>query len=406
MLDRAETSCAPLPARECSEWPAALRPDKSRDGYSQDGDECEKYRRDHLVRWKEMSSRIVGVGWKLKDGRGRQRFVWCQVKKSKAKSKAPVEQARARLHHKSSYSTPNPPNTMPDDRPPIPLGASASTSNTPSIPLKKRSRPAHTKRHRAHTFQDDSSSSSDSEAEQSTRHKIITTYSSGPSDDERSSNRKTHRQRRPNPRSPPPREGQKNPQNGSKDGAADAPSKSKPVKWGLTINMKGKQKDQDPKARADARESTSGSSGNGKRQRDLDDEALEALVGTEPPKRIRYNSGDPDREPQAEDYKAIPIDDFGATLLRGFGWDGKMRGKVKEVTKHANLTGLGAKDAKEAEDLGAWNQKTSKDSRPVRLEDYNREQSKRREQLEDRHRDSYKRERERERDREREHRRR
>jgi hypothetical protein len=300
---------------------------------------------------------------------------------------------------------------MPDDGPPrvaIPLGASASTSTTPSIPLKKRSRPAHTKRHRANTFQDDSSSSG-SEAEPSTHHKIITTYSSGDSDPERRSSKKKPSSHRRNDRSSPHNDA-KHSQNGSKEDGADV-SEQKSVKWGLTINMKGagasKQKDREAKRRVDDREPKPGASGHGKRERDLDDEALDALVGAEPSKKSRYNPDDPNREPQPEDYRAIPIDDFGATLLRNFGWDGQMRGKVKQVVKHANLTGLGAKDVKGAEDLGAWNQKTSKDSRPVRLEDYQREQSKKREQLEDRHRDSYKREREREREMEweREHRR-
>ena len=92
-----------------------------------------------------------------------------------------------------------------------------------------------------------------------------------------------------------------------------------------------------------------------------------------------------------------------------------MRGKVKEVShKHANLAGLGAKDAKGAEELDAWNQKISgrggggSDSRgrPVRLEDYRREESKKKQRTEYRHGESsYKQEREREREREREHRR-
>nr|6RM8_C Chain C, Putative pre-mRNA splicing protein [Thermochaetoides thermophila DSM 1495]6RM9_C Chain C, Putative pre-mRNA splicing protein [Thermochaetoides thermophila DSM 1495]6RMA_B Chain B, Putative pre-mRNA splicing protein [Thermochaetoides thermophila DSM 1495]6RMB_D Chain D, Putative pre-mRNA splicing protein [Thermochaetoides thermophila DSM 1495]6RMC_C Chain C, Putative pre-mRNA splicing protein [Thermochaetoides thermophila DSM 1495]6RMC_D Chain D, Putative pre-mRNA splicing protein [ len=44
------------------------------------------------------------------------------------------------------------------------------------------------------------------------------------------------------------------------------------------------------------------------------------------------------------------VDDFGENLLRSFGWDGKMRGKVKEVKRYANLAGLGARNVKEAED--------------------------------------------------------
>jgi len=279
----------------------------------------------------------------------------------------------------------------------IPLGTSTAVHS-----IKKRSHPAHGKRHRAHALQDGSSSGSGDEPEQAVRHKVITTYSSGGSDDERENK---GNQRRRGERSPQSHNGpSKGHQDGGKDGSANV-LEEKPVKWGLTINMKGagKHKDREGKPQADNREPKLGGPGNGKRERDLDDEALDALVGTEPPRKNKYNPSNPDREPVLEDYRAIPIDDFGATLLRNFGWDGLMRGKVKEVAKHANLTGLGAKDAKGAEDLGAWNQKTSKDSRPVRLEDYQREQSKKREQLEDRHRDSYKREREREREKERQH---
>ena len=282
----------------------------------------------------------------------------------------------------------------------IPLGTSTAAHT-----IKKRSRPAHGKRHRAHALQDESSSESGDEPEQAVRHKVITTYSSGGSDDEHGS--KGNRRRRGGERSPQSHNGPtKGHQEGGKEGCADIQG-VKPVKWGLTINMKGagKHKDREGKPRVDNQEPKLGGPGNGKRERDLDDEALDALVGTEPPRKTKYNPSNPDREPVLEDYRAISIDDFGATLLRNFGWDGHMRGKVKEVTKHANLTGLGAKDAKGAEDLGAWNQKTSKDSRPVRLEDYQREQGKKRERLEDRHRDSYKREREREREKEREYRR-
>ncbi len=65
-----------------------------------------------------------------------------------------------------------------------------------------------------------------------------------------------------------------------------------------------------------------------------------------------------------------------------------------------NLTGLGSRGAKEAEDLGAWEQKKPKSRR---LDDFQREEEKRRQRRDERHGDnSYKRERERERDRARE----
>jgi hypothetical protein len=81
-----------------------------------------------------------------------------------------------------------------------------------------------------------------------------------------------------------------------------------------------------------------------------------------------------------------------------------MQGKVKEVQRHANLTGLGARSVKGAEDLGAWEQKngSSKDARRPRLDEHRRDEEKKRRRLEDQYgENSYKRERERERDRDR-----
>jgi hypothetical protein len=168
--------------------------------------------------------------------------------------------------------------------------------------------------------------------------------------------------------------------------------------------MKGKGKGEtkhngrESKSRTSIPESEEDSTGHKENTKSIDEEALDALMGSKPTKRKYIDSDTADRDPRPEDYKAVPIDDFGATLLKRFGWDGKMKGKVKEVTRHANLTGLGAKDAKGAEDLGAWNQKTAKDSRPVRLEDYQREERKKRQRVDDRYADSYKREKERERE--------
>ncbi|QSZ37665.1 hypothetical protein DSL72_008764 [Monilinia vaccinii-corymbosi] len=60
-----------------------------------------------------------------------------------------------------------------------------------------------------------------------------------------------------------------------------------------------------------------------------------------------------------EDYDAVPVEEFGAALLRGMGWDGKERKSGgKEVKRRPNLLGLGAKELKDAEELGAWVQKT------------------------------------------------
>ncbi|OAA56645.1 g-patch domain containing protein [Niveomyces insectorum RCEF 264] len=108
-----------------------------------------------------------------------------------------------------------------------------------------------------------------------------------------------------------------------------------------------------------------------------------------------------------DDYEAMPVEEFGAALLRGMGWDGKERGpRVKQVVRRPNQLGLGAKALKGAEDLGGWNHKSGGSSsgsaarpqRPPRLHEYRREEEKRREKREERYRDSYKGERDRERD--------
>ncbi|TPX08994.1 uncharacterized protein E0L32_009573 [Thyridium curvatum] len=148
---------------------------------------------------------------------------------------------------------------------------------------------------------------------------------------------------------------------------------------------------------------------------DPDREAMDALLGksSEKPTKdlviersgnentedsvFRRDFRDAPDESTLDDYEAMPVEEFGAALLRGMGWDGKPRGpKPKEVKRRANQLGLGAKELKGNEDLGAWNQKGGSKSRP-RLNDYKREEEKRRERRDERYHDSYKRERERER---------
>lgn len=293
----------------------------------------------------------------------------------------------------------------------IPLGPPSSSSNPHNI--KKRSRPTHTKRHRAHVLDEESESNSGGEQNEPVRREVITTYGSDASDHsdedrERRSNGHRSKRHKHDDRKSESRRGQEQDaprsasSNGGREAAADA--EQKPVKWGLTINTKGSGSGKDQRESKPRRERSGADSeeevrdGTQEKEKSLDDEALNALVGTDSKKQRRKpsNPSDPNGEPPLEDYRAVPIDDFGATLLRSFGWDGQMRGKMKEVTKHANLTGLGAKDARGAEDLGSWNQKVSKDSRPVRLEDYRGEQHKKRQRMEERHRGSYKEERERE----------
>ena len=114
-----------------------------------------------------------------------------------------------------------------------------------------------------------------------------------------------------------------------------------------------------------------------------------------------------------EDYERVPVEEFGAALLRGMGWKGEKKGQVRDVKRRQNLLGLGAKELKDAEELGAWVQKSDTkrlnerrgggsghgggDRRP-KVSEYKREKERREEKREERGGGGYRRERERERD--------
>ncbi|EWY86843.1 hypothetical protein FOYG_11213 [Fusarium oxysporum NRRL 32931] len=183
----------------------------------------------------------------------------------------------------------------------------------------------------------------------------------------------------------------------------------KGLKWGLTI--KEKTEDDNKDIGSESKEKPVSNDDDQKKpppKRTADDEAMEALLGNkeEDEKIIHPTEADAYRRDiqgagetsTLDDYEAMPVEEFGAALLRGMGWDGKPRGTVKEVKRRPNRIGLGAKELKGEEDLGGWNQSGKKNRRP-RLDEYRREESKRKEGR--RHEDSYKRERERERERDR-----
>ncbi|KAF5609191.1 pre-mRNA-splicing factor SPP2 [Fusarium pseudoanthophilum] len=182
----------------------------------------------------------------------------------------------------------------------------------------------------------------------------------------------------------------------------------KGIKWGLTI--KEKTEDAGKDVDSESKEKPVSSDANQKKpppKRTADDEALNALLGNkeEDKKIIHPTEEDAHRhdiqgagETTLDDYEAMPVEEFGAALLRGMGWDGKTGDKVKEVKRRPNRLGLGGTELKGEEDLGGWNQGGKKNRRP-RLDEYRREESKRKEGRS--HEDSYKRERERERERER-----
>ncbi|TVY23950.1 Pre-mRNA-splicing factor [Lachnellula hyalina] len=159
-----------------------------------------------------------------------------------------------------------------------------------------------------------------------------------------------------------------------------------------------------------------------------DDEALQALLGNEKSRKgpdliipahlseeTAYAHAIATAPPSStlEDYERVPIEEFGAALLRGMGWDGETKkdGKAKDIKRRQNLLGLGAKELEGAEELGAWVQKADvkrlkpagsgkgrgNGERRPRVSEYKREEERKREKREERGGGSYRSERERER---------
>lgn len=336
-------------------------------------------------------------------------------------------------------------------------GSSSSTSKKPSRPpqpsssLGKRQRPSH-------GLGGNSDSESEEDSPKHGRHERITAFGENGAElaksarDERDERRPAKRgpltiERQPNrdwkteARSRNQRSGRPSePQsagaqaNGSQKEVEPA-DQDKPIQWGLTITKKsspseGEQNgnDNDNEAlnsRADT-PAKEDSRATPEAPADPEKEAVKALLGETIDDKTKTRrvieraantvseddvfSRDFDDAPDVstlEEYEAMPVEEFGAALLRGMGWDGKDRGpKVKQVVRRPNQMGLGAKELKGAEDLGGWNHKSGtsggssshRKERPPRLHEYRREEDKRREKRDERYRDSYKAERDRERD--------
>ncbi|TVY37096.1 Pre-mRNA-splicing factor [Lachnellula occidentalis] len=157
-----------------------------------------------------------------------------------------------------------------------------------------------------------------------------------------------------------------------------------------------------------------------------DDEALQALLGNEKARKgsdliipahvseeTAYEHAIATAPPPStlEDYERVPIEEFGAALLRGMGWDGETKkdGKAKDIKRRQNLLGLGAKELEGAEELGAWVQKADvkrlkpagsgkgrgNGERRPRVSEYKREEERKREKREEKGGGSYRSERER-----------
>jgi hypothetical protein len=168
------------------------------------------------------------------------------------------------------------------------------------------------------------------------------------------------------------------------------------VQWGLTVTKKSMTLEQDGGGEIH-NSKTNGETGNQSglealverpREKTADELAIEALMGAKSEKKgpdlVIPTTTNSDREyarpiteedayrrairsapdvSTLEDYERVPVEEFGAALLRGMGWKegDEKKGSVarpKDVKRRQNLLGLGATELKGAEELGAWVQKS------------------------------------------------
>lgn len=260
------------------------------------------------------------------------------------------------------------------------------------------------KRHRS-TFDDDSDSDSNESGD--AQHETITHFGAEGAEniaektqdrDERRTS--DHHAADANANAP----GEDHPAGSAERKEAETDETEEPLKYGLTISKKPRQTEKTEPVHLGDGEAT-------REPKTADEQAMDALLGKEPakPRLLHRTEDEAYRDatasaPEVDDlatYDAIPVEGFGASLLKGQGWDGKMRGpKSKEIKKRPNGMGLGAKKLKVEEDLGSWDSKGKSERRP-RLDEYRRESDRERSRRDGRYRDSYKNERDRERDRDR-----
>ena len=172
----------------------------------------------------------------------------------------------------------------------------------------------------------------------------------------------------------------------ARSGDVEVPQEEE-IKWGLTVKSKEeREKEAEERAAREANREVKKDDGEMKkaeiveRVKTEDEMALDALLGksskpkgpdlviksgpdttytadTEGDAYHRAIAAAPDVS-TLEDYERVPVEDFGAALLRGMGWKGEKVAQPKEGKRRLNLLGLGAKELKGAEELGAWVQKS------------------------------------------------
>jgi len=168
------------------------------------------------------------------------------------------------------------------------------------------------------------------------------------------------------------------------------------VQWGLTITRKSVTADwnggnealnPERNGKADV-ETTTEVLVERHREKTTDELAIEALIGAQSQKKgpdlVIPTAANGDRDcsrpiteeaafrrairsapdvSTLEDYERVPVEEFGAALLRGMGWkEGDEKkgttARPKDIKRRQNLLGLGATELKGAEELGAWVQKS------------------------------------------------
>jgi hypothetical protein len=223
---------------------------------------------------------------------------------------------------------------------------------------------------------------------------------------------------------------------GQAEGVDVVNSKDGEIQWGLTVRKRESEPTIAVGNKGDANAEVEEKEENVEVEKPIsaDEEALAALLGEKTERKgpdlviptatndepeERFSEEDAYKRAVAlapdvstlEDYERVPVEEFGAALLRGMGWKGENEGKVKEVKRRQNLLGLGAKELKDAEELGAWVQKSDVKrlnerrgnsgggERRPRVSEYKREKEKKDERREERGGGGYRRDRERRRER-------
>lgn len=203
--------------------------------------------------------------------------------------------------------------------------------------------------------------------------------------------------------------------NGAQNAETEPADGDKQIQWGLSVKKRktGEEAQADEASRR-AEDDDETTNAENSAPRTADDDAMDALLGKKrPDEEIVIQAAEEDayladmkhvgEDSTLADYEAIPDGEFGAALLRGMGWNGKMvePNKKRPTERRQNQLGLGAKKLEGMEDLGQWNHGGRKKSSRPRLDEYRREEEKRRTERKERRGESYRDERDRDRDRDR-----